>query len=76
MRAQIGIEGRAYPTLGERGSDLSSYNISADSDLQSGLVVSSAEVKVPGRRQGGVPSFIVWPLSPVLPLPASWPSEG
>lgn len=69
--AQIGIEGHAYPTLGERGSDLSSYNISANSDLQSGLVGESA-----WEETRGCTSFIVWLLSLVLPLPASWPTEG
>lgn len=69
--AQIVIEGHGYPTLGERGSDLSSYNISANSDLQSGLVGESAWEETRGRT-----SFIVWTLSLVLPLPASWPTEG
>lgn len=46
------VEGHAYPTLGERGSDLSSYNISANTDLQSGLVGFSEEVRLPGRRRG------------------------
>lgn len=71
VSAQIGIEGQAYATLGESGSDLSNYNISANCDLQSGLVGESA-----WEERRGCTSFIVWPPSLVLPLPASWPTEG
>lgn len=35
------FRGDTCPTLGERGSDLSSYNISASSDPRSGLVGAS-----------------------------------
>lgn len=34
----VSLGGDTCPTLGERGSDLSSYNISASSDPRSGLV--------------------------------------
>lgn len=54
------FRGDICPTLGERGSDLSSYNISASSDPRSGQVGASEGVRELGERKGE--SFFQCPL--------------